>query len=55
MLVGRPWLSFFIQTPLEIYKRSGQYGKYLAYLAARPVLTGQFVARKAISVIFSRV
>jgi succinoglycan biosynthesis protein ExoO len=39
----------------RIYKRSGQYGKYLAYLAARPVLTGQFVARKAISVIFSRV
>jgi succinoglycan biosynthesis protein ExoO len=29
------------------YKRSGQYGKYLAYLAARPELTGRLVSRAA--------
>jgi succinoglycan biosynthesis protein ExoO len=32
------------------YKRSGQYGKYLAYLAARPVLTGRLVSRAATSI-----
>jgi succinoglycan biosynthesis protein ExoO len=32
------------------YKWSGQYGKYLAYLAARPVLTGRLVSRAAMSI-----
>jgi hypothetical protein len=32
------------------YKRSGQYGKYLAYLAARPALTGRLVSRAATSI-----
>ena len=32
------------------YRRSGQYAKYLAYLAARPKLTGRLVSRAATSV-----
>jgi succinoglycan biosynthesis protein ExoO len=32
------------------YRHSGQYGKYLAYLAARPKLTGRLVSRAATSV-----
>jgi succinoglycan biosynthesis protein ExoO len=32
------------------YKRSGQYAKYLAYLAARPELTRRLVSRAATSI-----
>ena len=32
------------------YRQSGQYAKYLAYLAARPKLTGRLVSRAATSI-----
>jgi succinoglycan biosynthesis protein ExoO len=44
----RKTLTLLIQSnTAQTYRRSGQYGKYLAYLTARPVLTGRLVYRAA--------
>jgi succinoglycan biosynthesis protein ExoO len=44
-------LTLIIQSnAARTYKMSGQYGKYLAYLVARPVLTGRLVSRAARSI-----
>ena len=47
----RETMTLLIQSNVaRSYRHSGQYAKYLAYLAARPKLTGRLVSRAATSV-----